>query len=88
MEFFQIYKTRTKVVSSKPIFNAGTERFVRDWRSAIVTLAVRDSRNRQHDPIIGVVPLKLSDILQTSSQVSNVLPVCVVRLLTDRGTGF
>lgn len=64
------YKTRTKVVSSKPIFNAGTERFVRDWRSAIVTVTVRDSRNRQHDPIIGVVPLKLSDILQTASQVS------------------
>ncbi len=49
------YKTRTKVVSSKPIFEAGTERFIRDWRSAIVTVTVRDSRNRQHDPIIGVV---------------------------------
>lgn len=64
-----VYKTRTKIASSKPIYNAGTERFVRDWRSAIVTVAVRDSRNRQHDPLIGVVPLKLSDILQTSSQV-------------------
>ena len=50
-----VYKTRTKVVSSKPIFEAGTERFLRDWRSAIVTVTVRDSRNRQHDPIIGVV---------------------------------
>lgn len=65
----QVYKTRTKVVSSKPIFNAGTERFVRDWRSAILTVTVRDSRNRQHDPIIGVVPLKISDLMQTSSQV-------------------
>ncbi|KXJ96552.1 hypothetical protein Micbo1qcDRAFT_229422 [Microdochium bolleyi] len=76
-----VYKTRTKVASSKPIFNAGTERFVRDWRSAIVTVTIRDSRNRQHDPIIGVVPLKLSDILQTSSQASRWYPL-------DGGIGF
>ncbi|KAI8634056.1 C2 domain-containing protein [Xylariaceae sp. FL1651] len=76
-----VYKTRTKVVSSKPIYNAGTERFVRDWRSAIVTVTVRDSRNRQHDPIIGVVPLKLSEILQTSSQSSRWYPL-------DGGIGF
>ncbi|KAI0799413.1 hypothetical protein GGR55DRAFT_684027 [Xylaria sp. FL0064] len=75
------YKTRTKVVSSKPIFNAGTERFVRDWRSAIVTVTVRDSRNRQHDPIIGVVPLKISDVLQTSSQSTRWYPL-------DGGIGY
>ncbi|PHH88585.1 hypothetical protein CDD83_7340 [Cordyceps sp. RAO-2017] len=76
-----VYKTRTKVVSSQPIFNAGTEKFVRDWRSCIVTVAVRDSRNRQHDPIIGVVPLKLSDILQTSSESTRWYPL-------DGGIGF
>lgn len=75
------YKTRTKVVSSKPIFEAGTERFIRDWRSAIVTVTVRDSRNRQHDPIIGVVPLKLSDVLLTSSQSTRWYPL-------DGGIGF
>lgn len=75
------YKTRTKVVSSQPIFNAGTEKFVRDWRSAIVTVAVRDARHRQHDPLIGVVPLKLSDILQTSSEVTRWYPL-------DGGIGF
>ncbi|KAM4066884.1 C2 domain-containing protein [Hirsutella rhossiliensis] len=76
-----VYKTRTKVVSSQPIFNAGTEKFVRDWRSCIVTVAVRDSRNRQHDPIIGVVPLKISDVLQTSSQSTRWYPL-------DGGIGF
>lgn len=76
-----VYKTRTKVVSSQPIFNAGTEKFVRDWRSAIVTVAVRDSRNRQHDPIIGVVPLKISDILQTASEATRWYPL-------DGGIGF
>jgi C2 domain len=76
-----VYRTRTKVVSSKPIFNAGTERFVRDWRSAIVTIAVRDQRMRQHDPILGVIPLKLSEILQSSSQVTRWYPL-------DGGVGF
>ncbi|KAG6009389.1 hypothetical protein E4U43_008734 [Claviceps pusilla] len=76
-----VYKTRIKVVSSQPIFNAGTERFIRDWRSSVVTVCVRDSRNRQHDPIIGVVPLKLSDILQTSSESTRWYPL-------DGGIGF
>jgi hypothetical protein len=69
------------VVSSKPIFNAGTERFIRDWRSSIVTITVRDQRMRQHDPILGVVPLKLSDILQATSQVTRWYPL-------DGGIGF
>lgn len=77
----QVYRTRAKAVSSQPIFNAGTERFVRDWRSAIITVTVRDQRNREHDPIIGLVPLKLSDILETSSQVTRWYPL-------DGGIGF
>ncbi|KAJ6161139.1 C2 membrane targeting protein [Penicillium chermesinum] len=76
-----IYRTRPKAVSSKPIFNAGTERFVRDWRSAVVTVTVRDQRYREHDPILGVVPIKLSDLLQTSSQVTRWYPL-------DGGIGF
>lgn len=77
----QIYRTRSKVVSSKPIFNAGTERFIRDWRSAIITVTVRDQRYREHDPILGVVPLKISDILQTTSEVTRWFPL-------DGGIGF
>lgn len=76
-----IYRTRSKAVSSQPIFNAGTERFMRDWRSGIVTVTIRDQRNREHDPILGVVSLKLSDILETSSQVTRWYPL-------DGGIGF
>ncbi|KAF2090300.1 hypothetical protein K490DRAFT_63175 [Saccharata proteae CBS 121410] len=76
-----VYRTRSKAVSSQPIFNAGTERFMRDWRSGIITVTVRDSRNRQHDPILGIVPLKLSDVLETSSQVTRWYPL-------DGGIGF
>ncbi|EXJ95409.1 hypothetical protein A1O1_00530 [Capronia coronata CBS 617.96] len=76
-----VYRTRAKAVSSKPIFNAGTERFMRDWRSGMVTVTVRDQRNREHDPILGVVPLRLSDLLTTSSQVTRWYPL-------DGGIGF
>lgn len=76
-----VYRTRAKAVSSQPIFNAGTERFIRDWRSAIITVTVRDQRNREHDPILGVVPLKLSDVLESSSQVTRWYPL-------DGGIGF
>ncbi|KAI9753804.1 MAG: hypothetical protein M4579_004985 [Chaenotheca gracillima] len=76
-----VYRTRAKVISSKPIFNAGTERFIRDWRSGIVTVTVRDQRMRQHDPILGVVPLRLSEILASSSQVTRWYPL-------DGGIGF
>ncbi|KIX06317.1 uncharacterized protein Z518_04292 [Rhinocladiella mackenziei CBS 650.93] len=76
-----VYRTRAKAVSSKPIFNAGTERFMRDWRSGIVTVTVRDQRNREHDPILGVVPLRLSELLATSSQVTRWYPL-------DGGIGF
>ena len=48
---------------------------MRDWRSGIVTVTVRDARHREHDPILGVVPLRLSDILQTSSQVTRWYPL-------------
>ena len=44
-------------------------------------MTVRDQRNREHDPILGVVPLKLTDILETSSQVTRWYPL-------DGGIGF
>lgn len=47
----------------------------------MVTVTVRDQRNREHDPILGVVPLRLSEILTTSSQVTRWYPL-------DGGIGF
>ena len=48
---------------------------MRDWRSGIVTVTVRDQRNREHDPILGVVPLRLTDILESRSQVTRWYPL-------------
>ena len=43
-----IYRTRTKQMTPLPYFNAVSERFLRDWRLAKVTIVVRDERDREH----------------------------------------
>ncbi|KAJ6628963.1 hypothetical protein B0H10DRAFT_1990062 [Mycena sp. CBHHK59/15] len=71
----RVYKTRTKLKSSKPFFAAGIERFISDWRNASVIIAVRDSRMHEVDPLIGVVVLPLHDLLKTRSQISDAFPL-------------
>ncbi|UZJ56460.1 hypothetical protein CBS101457_005780 [Exobasidium rhododendri] len=65
-----IYKTRVKMQTNLPFFSAGTEVFVRDWTKANVRIAVRDSRMREHDPLMGVVDLNVADLFKDSSQVT------------------
>ncbi|KAJ8121044.1 hypothetical protein ONZ43_g2406 [Nemania bipapillata] len=64
----RIFKTRTKPKNSKPFFNAGTERFIRDWRDTEVIVSVRDAREREDDPLIGLVYLPFSQIFKERSQ--------------------
>lgn len=75
LDYQKIYKTRIKPMTSKPFFNAGTERFVRDWRHSSVLVVVRDSRMREEDPILGVVELKLRDVFRNESVVSRYYPI-------------
>ncbi|KAI1658894.1 hypothetical protein F4813DRAFT_355067 [Daldinia decipiens] len=71
----KIYRTRTKPKNSKPFFNAGTERFVRDWRDSEVIISVWDSREREDDPLIGIVYLPLAKVLAKKSQVMENYPL-------------
>jgi len=71
----KVYRTRIKPKNSKPFFNAGTERFVRDWRTAEVVVAVRDSREREDDPLIGLVYLPLARVFSKRSQVMDNFPL-------------
>ncbi|CAN8097855.1 unnamed protein product [Discula destructiva] len=71
----KIYRTRTKPKNSKPFFNAGTERFIRDWRSTDIIIAVRDQREREDDPLIGIVYLPLAKVFAKKSQVVDVYPL-------------
>ncbi|KAL5476528.1 hypothetical protein ACEPAI_3385 [Sanghuangporus weigelae] len=70
-----IYSTRVKPKTSTPIFNAGTERFIRDWRNSRVSVTVRDSRMRENDPILGIVFLKLSYLFVNASEVTRFFPI-------------
>lgn len=65
----RVFKTRTKPKNSKPFFNAGTERFIRDWRDTEVIVSVRDAREREDDPLVGLVYLPLARVFQERSQV-------------------
>ncbi|TID22165.1 C2 domain protein [Venturia nashicola] len=76
-----VFKTRVKVKSSAPIFNAQTERFVRDWRNETYTITCRNSMHREHDPILGAITIKLSDVLQTTSQNTGIYAI-------DGGMGY
>jgi hypothetical protein len=65
-----LYKTRVKPYSNAPVFNAGTETFVRDWTQANITIIVRDARLREHDPILGIVQIPVAKAFTESSTVS------------------
>lgn len=70
-----IFKTRTKPKNPKPFFNAGTERFIRDWRTTEVMVSVRDSRVHENDPLLGMVCLPLEKVLRERSQVMDNYPL-------------
>ena len=70
-----LYKTRTKPKNSNPFFNAGTERFIRDWRETQVIVAVRDARVHENDPLLGIVYLPLEQLLQERSQINDTFPI-------------
>ncbi|KAF2098498.1 hypothetical protein NA57DRAFT_39057 [Rhizodiscina lignyota] len=71
----KIFRTRTKPKNSKPFFNAGTEKFIRDWRNTEIHLAVRDARVHEDDPLLGIVYLPLGKLFSKRSQVNHFFPL-------------
>lgn len=64
-----LFKTRVKPYSNAPVYNAGTEVFVRDWQRAQVSVIVRDARIREHDPILGIISIPIAEAFRDSSSV-------------------
>jgi hypothetical protein len=64
-----IFMTRTKPKNAKPFFNAGTERFIRDWRTTEVMISVRDSTEAENDALLGIIYLPLGKVFAKRSQV-------------------
>ncbi|KAH7391839.1 meiotically up-regulated gene 190 protein [Pyrenochaeta sp. MPI-SDFR-AT-0127] len=71
----KVFKTRTKPKNSKPFFNAGCERFIRDVRNTEVHIAVRDARVHEDDPLLGIIYLPLQRVFHERSQVNSVFPL-------------
>ncbi|KAG6002976.1 hypothetical protein E4U43_000986, partial [Claviceps pusilla] len=69
------FKTRTKPQNAKPFFNAGCERFVRDWRDCEVFVSVRDARLHEDNPLLGIVHLPLADLFKDRAQVMGWYPL-------------
>jgi len=71
----RVYKTRTKPQTANPFFNAGTEQFLRNWKTSEVMVSVRDQRGHENDPIIGVVVLPLERLFKERSQICDFFPL-------------
>jgi hypothetical protein len=71
----KVFKTRTKPKNAKPFYNASTERFIKDWRSAEVYVSVRDARVKEDNPLLGIVHLPLGEIMKERSQVNGFFPL-------------
>lgn len=71
----KVFKTRTKPKNSKPFFNAGCERFIRDVHNTEVHIAVRDARVHEDDPLLGIVYLPLEKVFHKRSQINTTFPL-------------
>ncbi|KAG7449530.1 uncharacterized protein BT62DRAFT_589849 [Guyanagaster necrorhizus] len=69
------YKTRTKMKTRKPYFNASTERFIKNWLDSTVIIAVRDARVHETDPLLGVVVLPLQKLFKHRSHITDSFPL-------------
>ena len=71
----KVYQTRTKPKNAKPFFNAGTEKFVADWQTGEVIISIRDRRDHEEDPLLGVVYLPLRKVFEKECQVLQSYPI-------------
>ena len=70
-----VYRTRTKRSDAKPFINAGSERFIDDWKTSRIDLCVRQQRQREDDPVIGVASIPLASVFISSCRVKRWFPL-------------
>ncbi|KAJ3154200.1 hypothetical protein HDU86_004744 [Geranomyces michiganensis] len=61
------FKTRIKHDNPSPVWAFSKEFFIRDWTRTIIRYVVKDGRQHEHDPVIGVVVCRLADVFAKSS---------------------
>ncbi|KAG9289337.1 hypothetical protein G9A89_007898 [Geosiphon pyriformis] len=60
----QVYRTRTKLNNVAPYWNASTEQFVRDWSTATLRIVIKNQKDLEDDPVIGMVNVSLKNIFE------------------------
>ncbi|RHZ76793.1 hypothetical protein Glove_192g26 [Diversispora epigaea] len=60
----RVFQTRIKLNNNSPYWNASTEQFVRDWRTSIVRIVIKDQKDLEYDPVIGMITLTLKELFE------------------------
>ncbi|RIA95976.1 hypothetical protein C1645_802663 [Glomus cerebriforme] len=60
----RVFRTRAKLNNIAPFWNASTEQFVRDWKTAIVRVVIKDQKDLEYDPVIGMITLSLKELFE------------------------
>ncbi|CAG8478024.1 20082_t:CDS:10 [Gigaspora margarita] len=58
------FRTRAKLNNTAPYWNASTEQFVKDWRTAVVRIVVKDQKDLEYDPVIGMATIPLKGLIE------------------------
>ena len=66
-----MFQTRVKPITSMPFFNTSHEAFIRNFKDTTVTVIVRDSKNREHDPLLGMIHLKVTIVSSPLDSATN-----------------
>ncbi|RIB02007.1 hypothetical protein C2G38_2255859 [Gigaspora rosea] len=60
----RVFRTRAKLNNTAPYWNASTEQFVKDWRTAVVRIVVKDQKDLEYDPVIGIATIPLKELIE------------------------
>ncbi|CAG8781341.1 12603_t:CDS:10, partial [Cetraspora pellucida] len=60
----RVFRTRAKLNNTAPYWNASTEQFVKDWKTAVVRIVIKDQKDLEYDPVIGMATIPLKGLLE------------------------
>ncbi|GAA5809804.1 hypothetical protein MFLAVUS_003219 [Mucor flavus] len=66
----KVFRTRTKLNTSHPNWNAVSECFINNFETAYIRISVKTNIDLEENPVIGTAMLKLSDLFCTRSKKS------------------
>ncbi|CAG8725178.1 1759_t:CDS:2, partial [Racocetra fulgida] len=72
----RVFRTRAKLnkyvlMNAAPYWNASTEQFVKDWKTAVVRIVVKDQKDLEYDPVIGMATIPLKGLLEHKGKEKN-----------------